>query len=144
MFIGFNSGILSLCTSAGSGRDAAQDIHVSGCGLGLDGLNMDVHYRRLCISASAFWLSIINLFSRAFVVGEVAGKNPWNADSLEWEDRLSASGVRHRSHTGPSSSRHPLWDDHDEEYDPVQRARPGPKGVSHCLPHGSMRYRNPS
>lgn len=39
--------------------------------------------------------------------GALAGKNPWGADTLEWS-----------TESPPIRTRHPLWDDHDEEHDP--------------------------
>jgi hypothetical protein len=61
-------------------------------------------------------LSIINFF-RSQRVGEFAGKNPWNADSLEWETD-SPPAPYATVHIPTVVSRHPLWDTHDEEYDP--------------------------
>ena len=46
-----------------------------------------------------------------------AGPNPWNADSLEWdvESPPPSYGVLHIPEV---TSRHPLWDPHDESEDP--------------------------
>jgi cytochrome c oxidase subunit I len=49
--------------------------------------------------------------------GVVAGRNPWNADGLEWDLESpppSYSFVHHPTVV----SRHPLWDDHEEAHDP--------------------------
>jgi cytochrome c oxidase subunit I len=61
-------------------------------------------------------LSIINfMYSRRF--GVVAGRNPWNADTLEW-DTESPPEPYSVVHIPTVATRHPLWDDHDESYDP--------------------------
>ncbi len=61
-------------------------------------------------------ISIVNFFiSRRY--GRLAGKNPWNADSLEWETD-SPPAPYATIHIPTVRTRHPLWDDHDEEYDP--------------------------
>jgi cytochrome c oxidase subunit 1/cytochrome c oxidase subunit I+III len=49
--------------------------------------------------------------------GALAGRNPWNADTMEWETQ-SPPPV-YGSETIPFvTTRHPLWDDFDEEHDP--------------------------
>ena len=61
-------------------------------------------------------ISIVNFFvsSRA---GAIAGKNPWNADGLEWS--IDSPPKPYSFVRIPTVvSRHPLWDDHDEYYDP--------------------------
>src|SRR5581483_7544319 len=61
-------------------------------------------------------LSFINFF-HSLRHGELAGKNPWNADGLEWE--LDSPPAPYGSvHLPVVHSRHPLWDPYDEEYDP--------------------------
>jgi hypothetical protein len=49
--------------------------------------------------------------------GRIAGKNPWNADTLEWETD-SPPAPYGTVHIPTVVSRSPLWDDHDEEADP--------------------------
>ena len=49
--------------------------------------------------------------------GRLAGKNPWYADTLEW-DTQSPPRPYGTVHIPTVSTRHPLWDDHSEEYDP--------------------------
>jgi cytochrome c oxidase subunit I len=49
--------------------------------------------------------------------GIVAGKNPWNADTLEW-DTESPPPVYGSVHLPTVATLHPLWDEHDEEHDP--------------------------
>jgi cytochrome c oxidase subunit 1/cytochrome c oxidase subunit I+III len=49
--------------------------------------------------------------------GAVAGKNPWNADTMEWE--TESPPAVYGSETIPQvATRHPLWDDFDEGHDP--------------------------
>ncbi|MBV8760747.1 MAG: cbb3-type cytochrome c oxidase subunit I [Deltaproteobacteria bacterium] len=61
-------------------------------------------------------LTIINVFiSRSR--GIVAGRNPWNADTLEW-DTASPPPVYGTVHLPTVATLHPLWDEHDEEHDP--------------------------
>jgi len=49
--------------------------------------------------------------------GEIAGRDPWQADSLEW-DMPSPPPSYGTVHIPTVRSRHPLWDEHDEEDDP--------------------------
>ena len=76
-------------------------------------------------------------------MGETAGKNPWNADSLEWETD-SPPAPYATVHIPTVVSRHPLWDDHDEEYDP-DNERIFDEGRANTLDqHGSMPSRSRS
>ena len=74
------------------------------------------------ITAGAFLLAlgilltIINFF-RSLRSGALAGKNPWNADSLEWSTDSPPKPFG-SVHIPTVKSRHPLWDDYDEEADP--------------------------
>ncbi len=49
--------------------------------------------------------------------GVLAGKNPWNADTMEWETE-SPPAVYGSERIPVVTTRHPLWDEFDEEYDP--------------------------
>ena len=49
--------------------------------------------------------------------GKLAGKNPWNSDGLEWETDSPPKSYA-TVHIPTVTTRHPLWDDHDEEADP--------------------------
>ena len=61
-------------------------------------------------------ISLVNFFW-SLKNGAVAGKNPWNADTLECQ--TESPPVVYGSERVPVvSTRHPLWDDFDEEYDP--------------------------
>jgi len=61
-------------------------------------------------------LTMVNFFW-SLRNGAFAGKNPWNADSLEWSTD-SPPEPYNRVHIPIVRSRHPLWDDYDEEEDP--------------------------
>ena len=61
-------------------------------------------------------LSIINVIW-SLQQGALAGKNPWNADSLEWSTDSPPAPYAF-VHIPTVRSRHPLWDDYDEEFDP--------------------------
>lgn len=49
--------------------------------------------------------------------GDEAGRNPWNADSLEWTTKSPPPSYG-SEHIPTVASRNPLWDDHAEESDP--------------------------
>jgi hypothetical protein len=61
-------------------------------------------------------LSIVN-FLRSRQSGALAGSDPWGADTLEWSIP-SPPPAYATLHIPTVVSRHPLWDDHDEEDDP--------------------------
>ncbi|MFP5236579.1 MAG: cbb3-type cytochrome c oxidase subunit I [Acidobacteriota bacterium] len=83
--------------------------------LGFDGLNM-----LITVGAFIFGVGILMNIINWFVsmrTGALAGKNPWNADSLEWSTD-SPPKPYGSVHIPQVASRHPLWDDFDEEEDP--------------------------
>jgi len=57
-------------------------------------------------------------FLRSLRVGEPAGENPWNADTMEWETS-SPPAVYGSEHIPVVETRHPLWDEFDESHDPA-------------------------
>ena len=61
-------------------------------------------------------ISIWNFF-HSMRHGRLAGKNPWNADTMEWETE-SPPPVYGSVRIPVVATRHPLWDDFDEEEDP--------------------------
>jgi cytochrome c oxidase subunit I+III len=62
-------------------------------------------------------LTLVNaVISRKY--GRIAGKNPWNADSLEW-DTESPPPPYGTVHLPTVETLHPLWDEHDETHDPT-------------------------
>ncbi len=113
MFIGFNLAFFPMHLAGLGGMP--RRIYTYPAGLGLDGLNMTATVGAF-IFGTGILLSMINFF-RSQRVGEIAGNNPWNADSLEWETD-SPPAPYATVHIPTVVSRHPLWDDHDEEYDP--------------------------
>jgi len=64
-------------------------------------------------------VGIINFFY-SLRRGAEAGPNPWGADTLEWSVS-SPPPVYGRERIPTVASRHPLWDEHDEEADPQDR-----------------------
>jgi cytochrome c oxidase subunit I+III len=68
------------------------------------------------VLAFGLLLTIINFFwSRRH--GALAGKNPWHADTLEWSTD-SPPKPYGSEHIPTVVSRHPLWDQWEEEKDP--------------------------
>ncbi len=61
-------------------------------------------------------ISIINLLV-SLRSGEIAGNNPWNSDGLEWAT-ASPPPDYEVLHIPTVTTRHPLWDDYDEQADP--------------------------
>jgi heme/copper-type cytochrome/quinol oxidase subunit 1 len=113
MFIGFNVGFFPMHLLGLDGMP--RRIYTYPAALGLGPTNA-------LVTAGAFVLgigiliSIVN-FLVSLRAGRVAGKNPWNADSLEWGTD-SPPAPYATIHIPTVVSRCPLWDDHDEEADP--------------------------
>jgi len=61
-------------------------------------------------------VSLINFFL-SLSRGALAGRNPWGADTLEWSTE-SPPAPYGSVHIPTVATRHPLWDDHEEEHDP--------------------------
>jgi cytochrome c oxidase subunit I len=83
--------------------------------LGFDDLNM-----LITVGAFIFGIGILMNIINWLVsmrTGAMAGKNPWNADTLEWSTE-SPPPPYGSVHIPLVASRHPLWDDFDEEADP--------------------------
>jgi cytochrome c oxidase subunit I+III len=113
MFIGFNVGFFPMHLLGIGGMP--RRIYTYSAGLGLGPLNMIVTIGAFVLGIGIL-LSIINFFS-SLKNGRIAGRNPWNADSLEW-DLDSPPAPYGTVHIPTVVSRHPLWDEHDEEADP--------------------------
>ncbi len=113
MFIGFNLGFFPMHLAGLGGMP--RRIYTYPAGLGLDGLNLTATIGSFILGFGIL-LSIINYFYSQRH-GRLAGKNPWNADSLEWETE-SPPEPYGTVHIPTVCSRHPLWDSHDEESDP--------------------------
>jgi len=68
------------------------------------------------VLAGGFLVSVWNAWWSASH-GAVAGKNPWNADGLEWSTE-SPPAAYGSLHIPTVVTRNPLWDEHQEEHDP--------------------------
>jgi heme/copper-type cytochrome/quinol oxidase subunit 1 len=113
MFIGFNLGFFPMHLAGLGGMP--RRIYTYPAGLGLDGLNMTATVGSFILGVGIL-VSVVNfVWSRKN--GTLAGKDPWKADSLEW-DTESPPAVYGTVHIPTVVSRHPLWDDHDEAHDP--------------------------
>ena len=84
-------------------------------GLGWDSLNM-ISTVGAFILAFGILITIVNFF-RSVRNGRLAGKDPWRGDTLEWSTD-SPPQPYGSEHIPVVISRHPLWDDWDEEKDP--------------------------
>jgi heme/copper-type cytochrome/quinol oxidase subunit 1 len=113
MFIGFNITFFPMHITGITGMP--RRIYTYSEGFGWGRLN-------LLATVGAFVLGIGILISLwNFLVsarrGALAGNNPWRADSLEWAT-TSPPAPYGTVHIPTVQSRHPLWDEYDEEYDP--------------------------
>ncbi len=90
-------------------------IYTYPAGVGWTGLNATETVGTYVLAVGIL-LSIWNIVS-ALRGGAHAGRNPWNADSLEW-DADSPPKVYGTERIPTTATRHPLWDDHDEHDDP--------------------------
>ncbi len=113
MFIGFNLGFFPMQNLGLMGMP--RRIYTYAAGQGFDGLNELVTFGAFLFGIGIL-LSILNFFY-SMRTGAIAGKNPWNADTLEWST-TSPPMAFGSEHIPLVSSRHPLWDDFDEEEDP--------------------------
>lgn len=113
MFLGFNAAFFPMHLLGILGMPRRQFTYPGGLGWGSWNLASTIG---AFILAFGILLSIINFFvsNRR---GRLAGNNPWNADTLEW-DVPSPPPVYGSVHIPTVTSRHPLWDEHDEEEDP--------------------------
>ncbi len=84
-------------------------------GLGWEYLNQIITVGAFIVAVGIL-ITIVNFFwSKNH--GPLAGKDPWHADSLEWSTD-SPPAPYGSIHIPTVISRHPLWDDHEEEADP--------------------------
>ena len=113
MFVGFNLGFFPMHILGLLGMP--RRIYTYAPGLGFDSMNMLVTVGAGILGIGIL-LSVINLLM-SYRSGQIAGRNPWNADGLEWETD-SPPQPYGTVHIPTVVSRHPLWDDHDEEADP--------------------------
>ncbi len=113
MFIGFNLGFFPMHIVGLMGMP--RRIYTYPRGLGLESMNELMTFGAFLLGIGIL-ISIINLFM-SLRSGEIAGRNPWNADGLEWETD-SPPAAYATVHIPTVVSRHPLWDEHEEEADP--------------------------
>lgn len=113
MFCGFNAAFFTMHILGVEGMPRRIYTYVSGLGWG--SLNMLITVGAFVLGFGIL-LTVINFFW-SLKYGEIAGKNPWNADSLEWSTD-SPPAPYGSVHLPTVVTRHPLWDEHDEEKDP--------------------------
>ena len=113
MFIGFNAGFFPMHIVGLLGMP--RRIYTYPSGLGFGWLNM-LETIGAFILGIGILVSIVNLF-HSIRHGAAAGKNPWNADTLEWSTDSPPEPYAYL-HMPVVFSRHPLWDDYDEFADP--------------------------
>ncbi len=113
MFVGFNVGFFPMHIVGLLGMP--RRVYTYQAGLGLQSWN-EIMTVGAFVLGIGILLSIINLF-RSLHHGEPAGNNPWGADGLEWA--VSSPPPSYEVvHIPAVSTRHPLWDDFDEDEDP--------------------------
>ena len=116
MFIGFNLGFFPMHIVGLMGMP--RRIYTYSSNLGLQPMNELMTFGSFLLGVGIL-LSIINLFY-SLRRGEIAGNNPWNADGLEWA--MSSPPPDYEVVRIPAvATRHPLWDNFDEDEDPDDR-----------------------
>jgi len=113
MFIGMNVTFFPMHLLGIEGM--TRRIYTFPSGLGWDSLNL-ISTIGAFVLAVGILLSVLNFFA-SLSGGRLAGRNPWKADTLEWSTD-SPPAPYGSVHIPTVVSRHPLWDDHDEEEDP--------------------------
>jgi cytochrome c oxidase subunit I len=113
MFIGFNVGFFPMHIVGLLGMP--RRIYTYAPELGLESLNQIMTWGAFVLGIGIL-ISMVNLLV-SLRNGPRAGKNPWNSDGLEWETD-SPPKAYGTMHIPTVASRHPLWDDHEEEEDP--------------------------
>ncbi|HEX3940264.1 MAG TPA: cytochrome c oxidase subunit I [Acidobacteriaceae bacterium] len=110
MFLGFNAGFFPMHNLGLLGMP--RRIYTYQQGLGYDGLNLLVTIGAFILGIGIL-ISILNLFL-SLRNGVLAGPNPWNSDGLEWESD-SPPKPYGSLHIPLVASRHPLWDDFEDD-----------------------------
>jgi len=114
MFIGFNLAFFPMHLTGMAGMP--RRIYTYPSGMGWDTLNLTVTIGAFVFAVGVL-ISLINVVMSARR-GVPAGPDPWQADSLEWS-MSSPPPAYGSAHIPTVVSRHPLWDEHDEESDPT-------------------------
>ncbi|HEX5042502.1 MAG TPA: cytochrome c oxidase subunit I [Candidatus Polarisedimenticolaceae bacterium] len=113
MFAGMNLAFFPMHLAGLQGMP--RRIYTYGAGLGWEGSNLSATVGAFLLAAGVgltLWNALVSLRR-----GKAAGKNPWNADTLEWAT-ASPPPPYGTVHLPTVASRHPLWDRHEEEEDP--------------------------
>jgi cytochrome c oxidase subunit I len=113
MFIGFNVGFFPMHILGLLGMP--RRIFTYKAGLGFTSINELMTVGAFVVGLGIL-LSMINL-AVSLKHGDLAGRNPWGSDGLEWETE-SPPPPYGSLHIPVVVSRHPLWDDFEESEDP--------------------------
>ncbi len=113
MFIGLNVGFFPMQLLGILGMP--RRVYTYPAGMGWTSMNITVTVGSFILGIGIL-VSLINFYVSTRN-GKLAGKNPWNADGLEWLTD-SPPAVYAFVHIPTVTTRHPLWDDHDELHDP--------------------------
>ena len=113
MFAGFNLAFFPMHILGLMGMP--RRIYTYAAGLGFGPMNMLVTIGGFILGIGIL-ITMINVWI-SMRSGLVAGRNPWNSDGLEWETDSPPKAYA-TVHIPVVVSRHPLWDDNDEAYDP--------------------------
>ncbi len=113
MFVGFNLAFFPMQITGLLGMP--RRIYTYPGGMGWDTLNFVITIGAFVLALGAL-VSIVN-FLVSMRHGAIAGRNPWKSDTLEWS--IPSPPPPYGSvHIPTVVSRHPLWDEHEEERDP--------------------------
>lgn len=113
MFIGFNLGFFPMHIVGLMGMP--RRIYTYAPGLGLQSMNELMTFGAFMLGVGILITLINVMLSMRF--GAIAGRNPWSSDGLEWETDSPPKPYA-TVHIPTVVSRHPLWDDYDEDADP--------------------------
>jgi cytochrome c oxidase subunit I len=114
MFIGFNVAFFPMHLTGLAGMP--RRIYTYPSGLGWDSLNVTITIGGFILALGVL-VSLVNV-AVSLRRGRPAGPNPWKADTLEWST-ASPPPPYGSVHIPTVVSRHPLWDEHEEERDPA-------------------------
>jgi cytochrome c oxidase subunit 1/cytochrome c oxidase subunit I+III len=112
-FIGFQVAFFPMHIAGLEGM--RRRVYTYGADEGIAGLNL-VSTLGAFLLAAGLLLTLVNIII-SLQRGPRAGRNPWNADTLEWLTESPPPAYAF-SRLPTVRSRHPLWDDHDEMADP--------------------------
>jgi hypothetical protein len=123
MFIGFNVTFFPMHILGFLGMP--RRVYTYGGNEGWNSLNLIVSLASVVFAAGTL-LTLWNVW-RSYRRGEIAGADPWGADSLEWA-ATSPPADNNFDATPLVASRHPLWDQR-----PLPVARSGPDEATRAL-----------